>query len=87
MMLSLVGACGKTDKPQTEPEKPKPEEFVIPQAPENVVSSNTFAVEYFSAMPASSKTASHILGASGKRPMVYVFDNVKYTPGEQTDLN
>ena len=64
MMLSLVGACGKTDKPQTEPEKPKPEEFVIPQAPKDIVSSNTFAVEYFSAMPASSKTASHILGAS-----------------------
>lgn len=86
MMLSLAGACGKTDEPQPEPEKPNPEEFVIPQAPENVVSSNTFAVEYFSAMPASSKTASHILGASGKRPMVYVFDNVKYTPGEQTEI-
>lgn len=86
MMLSLVMACGKTNEPQPEPEKPKPDEFVIPQAPENVVSSNTFAVEYFSAMPASSKTASHILGASGKRPMVYVFDNVKYTPGEQTEI-
>ena len=82
MMLFLAGACGKTDEPQPKPEKPNPEEFVIPQAPENVVSSNTFAVEYFSAMPASSKTASHILGASGKRPMVYVFDNVKYTPGK-----
>ena len=78
MMLFLAGACGKTDEPQ--PEKPNPEEFVIPQAPENVVSSNTFAVEYFSAIPAASKTASHILGASGKRPRVYVFDNVKYTP-------
>lgn len=86
MMLSLVWACGKTNEPQPEPEKPKPDEFVIPQAPENVVSSNTFAVEYFSAMPASSKTVSHILGASGKRPMVYVFDNVKYTPGKKTEI-
>lgn len=69
---------GGGDKPQ--------EEFKIPEAPETAVESNTFVIEYFLSLPSESAISDHILNSKDKRPLLYIFDKVTYTPNQSNAL-
>ena len=85
-MLSLLAvSCGKpsaTEPGSGEPGTGPEEEFRIPDAPTSAVEANVFAVELFLSLPSEAAVSAHILDARDKRPLVYIFNDVRYVPGK-----
>lgn len=87
LLYLLALSCGKAAVVEPEPEEPGPgEEFWIPDAPQNAVEANVFAVEYFLSLPSEAETSSHILNSKDKRPVLYLFGHVQYVPGKPNAL-
>ena len=98
MFLSVAAACGKIDdnKPVDgggDNTTPPVEELVPPQ---QVNESNLFIADFFSTLENDASYFSarstdiavqHINGASGKRPLVYMFDRTDYEVGKSNPMN
>ncbi len=89
-LFSLLAlSCGKasvTEPGSGEPGAGPEEEYRIPDAPQNIVEANVFALEYFLALPSEAVISAHILEAQEKRPLVYLFNGVQYVPGKSNAI-
>lgn len=98
MLLSVLAACGKIDDKQPagnggDDPTPPVEELVPPQ---EVKEANMFIADFFSTLEDDAQYFSarstdiavqHINGASGKRPLIYMFDRSDFEVGKSNPMN
>lgn len=91
LAAALLCSCGKNSDPEKPIEKPDPS--VVPAPPEEIISNNTFVVDYFTDMKDSESYFSkrdvnvakeYILGDAGKNSVMYFFDRMDFTVGKTT---
>ncbi len=89
LAAALLCSCGKNSDPEKPIEKPDPS--VVPAPPEEIISNNTFVVDYFTDMKDSESYFSkrdvnvakeYILGDVGRNSVMYFFDRMDFTVGK-----
>ena len=89
LAAALLCSCGKNSDPEKPVDKPNPS--VVPAPPEEIISNNTFVVDYFTDMKDSESYFSkrdvnvakeYILGDAGKNSVMFFFDRMDFTVGK-----
>lgn len=89
LVIALLSSCGKNNEP--EPVPPTPPAAELPEPPAEMNANNTFAVDYFTDLKDKdsyfarrdvSIAKNHILGAEGKKAVIFFFDRMDFTVGD-----